>query len=197
MKLRLLVATLLTLIGSSLAENTNFQLETTGGKQLVQFISDAPLEKIVGRTSAASGSLSLDLSSLTTGAGGTIRVDLRELDTGLSLRNQHMRENHLHTNEYPHAVFTVTSVVSAEPSNISGGGTAHTLLRGELELHGVKKQYEMLGTISYDSATGKLTGRYKWNVLLQDHQIPRPEFLFMKLSETQQITVELEFSKSK
>ncbi len=195
MRLTLLVASLFALIGTSLAENTNFLVKTTGAKQTVQFVSDAPLEKIVGKASDVSGKISVDLANLASGASGSIRVNLKSLDTGLSLRNQHMRENHLHTNEFPDAVFTITSIISAEPANISAGGTANTLVRGQLELHGVKKQYEMLGQIAYDPAAGSLKVSYKWNILLKDHDIPRPEFLFMKLSDTQQITVELEFGR--
>jgi len=195
MKLSLFLATLFVLFSSSLAENTNFLLKTTGAKQLVQFVSDAPLEKIVGRAEEISGGVALDLSNLASRASGSIHVNLKELDTGLSLRNQHMRENHLHTNEFPEATFTITSIVTAEPANISGGGTATTLLRGKLDLHGVTKDYEIMGTLGFDPASGTLHARYKWSILLKDHAIPRPEFLFMKLSDTQQITVDLEFGK--
>ena len=195
MKLSLLVATLFVLYGSSYAENTNFLLKTTGAKQLVQFVSDAPLEKIVGRAEEVSGGVALDLTNLASNASGSIHVNLKELDTGLSLRNQHMRENHLHTNEFPEAIFTITSIVTAEPANISGGGTATTLLRGQLDLHGVKKDYEIMGKIGFDPASGTLVANFRWNLLLKDHAIPRPEFLFMKLSDTQQISVELEFGK--
>lgn len=195
MRLCALVATLFLLLGSCLAENTNFSLQTTGAKQLVQFVSDAPLERIVGRADESRGSVSLDLADLTSGASGSVTVNLKTFDTGLSLRNQHMRENHLHTGEYPEAVFTINSIASADPRNIAGGGTAITLLRGQLDLHGVKKEYEILGSLSYDPATGVLKAKYAWPVLLQDHEIPRPAFLFMKLSETQEITVDLEFRK--
>ncbi len=195
MKHLLMLACLLAQITTSQAENTNFSLQTTGVKQLVQFISDAPLEKIVGKASEMSGDLSLNLQNLSSGSSGSVTVKMASFDTGLSLRNQHMRENHLHTNEFPDAIFTIKSIVSAEPADISAGGAAHTLLRGELDLHGVKKQYEMLGQIAYDPATGRVTARYNWNILLQDHQIPRPAFLFMKLSETQEVTVELVFGK--
>lgn len=195
MKQLFVTVALLALFTAGQAENTNFSLQTTGAKQLVQFVSDAPLEKIVGKASLLNGELSLDLKNLSKGAGGSVTVDLRSLDTGLSLRNQHMRENHLHTNEFPNAVFTMKSIVSAEPADISGGGVANTLLRGELELHGVKKQYEMLGQIAYDPVANTVTASYRWNIQLQDHQIPRPAFLFMKLSETQKITVDLTFGK--
>lgn len=194
-QLYLLIATQFVLIGSCYAEHTDFSVKTTGATQMVQFVSDAPLERIVGRTSDVTGNLSVDLTNLSTNASGSIRVNLQTLDTGLSVRNQHMRENHLHTSAYPEAVFTIRSIVSADPANISGGGTATTLLRGDLELHGVKKEYEMLGQINYDHVAGLLTARFHWDLQLADHLIPRPEFLFMKLSETQEITVELEFGK--
>ncbi|MCB1060466.1 MAG: YceI family protein [Calditrichaeota bacterium] len=195
MKTLVLIATLILLAGSSQAENTKFSLEATGGKQLVQFVSNAALEKIVGKASEMSGTLSVDLQKLTSNASGSVSVDMRSLDTGLSLRNQHMRVNHLNTDEYPYSTFTLKSIVTAEPPDISAGGTSNTLIRGTLELRGVKKDYEMLGTLSYDPALNVLTAYYKWNLFLMDHGMVRPDFLFMKLAEKQEITVELQFTK--
>lgn len=195
MKPIVLIATLFLLSSSSLAENTKFSLQATGGRQLVQFVSNAPLEKIVGKASEMNGTLSLDLRNLAASASGSVSVDMRSFDTGLSLRNQHMQVNHLNTAEYPFSVFTIKSIVSAEPADISAGGTANTLLRGTLELRGVKKDYEMLGTLSYDPAHQVVIARYKWNIFLKDHGMIRPDFLFMKLAEKQEITVELQFTQ--
>jgi polyisoprenoid-binding protein YceI len=195
MKPLILIATLILLTGSGLAENTKFSLQATGGKQLVQFVSNAALEKIVGRASEMNGTISLDLRNLTSGATGSVAVDMRTLDTGLSLRNQHMRTNHLNTEEYPFSTFTIKSIVSAEPADIFAGGTANTLLRGTLELRGVAKDYEMLGTMTFDPASSVLTVKHKFSLFLKDHGMIRPDFLFMKLAEKQEITVELQFTK--
>lgn len=195
MKLAQLLVPLLLYSGAVRAEGTEFSVKTTNPKNLVQFVSNAPLEKIVGRTRDVSGKVTLDLSNLKSGAKGTIRVSLKELDTGLSLRNEHMRVNHLDTKSYPDAVFTVKDIFSADPTNISGGGTAAILVQGDLDLHGVRREYEILGSLTYAPATSTLNVRCQWPISLLDHQIPRPEFLFMRLSDTQEVTVELELSK--
>jgi polyisoprenoid-binding protein YceI len=90
----LAVATLFALSSSAWAEGTKFSVKTTDAKNTIQFISDAPLEKIVGKTPEVLGDVTLDLTNLKAAASGTIRVPLGKLDTGLSLRNEHMRTNH-------------------------------------------------------------------------------------------------------
>jgi polyisoprenoid-binding protein YceI len=101
----------------------------------------------------------------------------------------------LETKKFPEVIFTIEAITSADPVSIAAGGTASTLVRGELELHGVKKEYEILGRLSYDPLTGTLNASYHWPISLTDHQIARPDFLFMKLSDTQEITVDIDFSK--
>jgi len=190
-----LFATLFCLSGSVLAENTNFSLDARAARRIVQFVSDAPLERIVGRADGITASFSVDLTNLTAGASGKVVIDMNSFDTGLSVRNQHMQVNHLQTERFPTAVFTLKSIASAEPRNISSGGTAALLMRGELDLHGVKKEYEILGTLTYNPADGSLRVQCVWPLSLHDHDIPRPAFLFMKLAETQEITIDLQFQK--
>ncbi|MCB9357653.1 MAG: YceI family protein [Calditrichaeota bacterium] len=177
------------------AEVTEFLVKTTDARQLIQFVSEAPLEKIVGRTREVRGKVTLDLSNLRNAAKGTITVPLEGLDTGLSLRNQHMRTNHLHTETYPEVQFALKRIVSADPADISRGGTASVLLEGELTLHGVARVYEILGTLSYDQPSGKLRVLCEWPISLAEHEIPRPAFLFMRLSDTQEITVDIELTQ--
>ncbi|MBK6765465.1 MAG: YceI family protein [bacterium] len=144
----LALATLILLVGSSWAEGTKFSVKTTAARNLIQFVSEAPLERIVGRTDEVTGDVTVDLSDLAGPGSGTIRVPLGNLDTGLSLRNEHMRQNHLETSKYPEVVWRITEFVSADPPGILSGGTSSTLIRGELELHGVTKEYEILGQLS-------------------------------------------------
>jgi len=195
MKALLALATLILISGSCWAEGTKFSVKTTEARNTIQFVSDAPLERIVGRTDEGSGEITLDLSDIAGSASGTIRVPLGKLDTGLSLRNEHMRQNHLETGKYPEVVFRIREFISADPPAIIGGGSASTLIKGELELHGVKKDYEILGQLNYDPLTGILNARYHWPISLKEHQIARPDFLFMKLSDTQEISVDIDFSR--
>lgn len=152
----------------------------------VVFESDAPLEKVVGRTSVATGTIELPQSGQQGRA--EVHVDLVSMTTGLSLRDKHMRENHLHTEKFPEAVFTSTDfTLTATPSK---GSKVLATVKGTLLLHGVTRDVspEVYVTLSDDNS---LSVEARFTIALADYEIPRPEFLVMKLSEEQQIIVKL------
>jgi polyisoprenoid-binding protein YceI len=146
----------------------------------VVFKSKATLESFEGRTRAVTGWINLELPGT---ISWHIEVDLADLDTGIGLRNRHMRENHLHTDEYPTAVFegeqNADSIVGSEMA-----------LFGSLTLHGVtvERTIEVHLTQLTD---GDLTASAEFGISLADHEIARPGFLMMKLADVQQLRVRL------
>jgi polyisoprenoid-binding protein YceI len=170
-----------------LAAAKTFHTLASDGHNLVEFVSDATLEKVVGRTSDIHGSVNLHLDSLLGTTKADFRVDLRTIDTGIALRNQHMRENHLETAKYPEAVFTLTRFISADQDSLTPGQTAHVLAEGDLALHGVTRSYQIPLTLTYDHSNVTVAG--EWTVKLADHEINRPAFLFLRLAEEIKITV--------
>ena len=94
------------------AEPLIFSADDDDSRNLAMFESNAPLEKVVGRTHDLHATLTVDPADLSKGIEGSFTVNLHSLDTGLQLRNQHMRENHLETDKYPDAVFNITEVTS-------------------------------------------------------------------------------------
>ena len=66
----------------------------------VIFISKAPLSEFEGESSNLNGLVDLDKNLL------DFYLDLNTLDTGIGLRDRHMRENYLETEEFPFAEFT-------------------------------------------------------------------------------------------
>ena len=116
----LLLAFLLTLTSPVWAEGTKFLAHRTDPGNTIEFVSNAPLEKIVGRVHSVSAEVTVDLSNLKSGAKGKVTVPLDEFDTGLSRRNDHLRVNHLETDKFPEAVFLLDGISSADPVNISG-----------------------------------------------------------------------------
>ena len=168
-------------------------------KNVVQFTSEATMEKIIGRTSAVSGSVELNLENLAATTTGSFAVELETLDTGLALRNQHMRENHLETKRHPQAVFTLKRLENPSKANRSTGDEVTATAVGDLSLHGITKEYAVPLTLRYLAAGGEAEKRLSggkgnllyvtanWSIKLDDHQIKRPEFLFLRLSPEQKI----------
>jgi polyisoprenoid-binding protein YceI len=113
-------------------------------------------------------------------------LDLNTLDTGIRLRNRHMRDSYLETRRFPFAEFTGTLQPGfqpglSEPQSVSVSGT--------FTIRGVSRQREIQGTLrpSPDGSTLELEAQF--DVMLEDHDIPRPRVVFYELSDRQIVTI--------
>lgn len=138
----------------------------------------------------ASGNIVLDTNDLTAPIDVRVVVDLASLDTGIALRNRHMRENHLHTDRFPEAVFTATRVDNAPPGGLARGSRTECVVAGDFALHGVTKPLAVSVSI-VRRPDGALEVDARFEVDLSDFEIPRPKFLLLKLDEVQHVTIHL------
>ncbi|MCL4306244.1 YceI family protein [bacterium] len=163
-------------------------------ENLVTFTSDAPLEQVVGKTHMVTGYVSLPDG--TSSGQAEIHLDLASLDTGLSLRNKHMRENHLETQIFPEAVFTLNTLFIPTGSLQPGERTA-VKVSGALALHGVTREIAPETHLTLSNGGDELRIESSFSISLKDHQIKRPEFLVMKLADEQKIEVKLVARRSR
>jgi polyisoprenoid-binding protein YceI len=181
------LALLLLAVGLACGEPLTFTTDEADNRNTAMFESDAPLEKVVGRTHELTATLTFDPEDLSQTITGRFEVNLNSLDTGLQLRNQHMRENHLETDRFPMAIFTISSLEPGKIASLAPGQTVSLIIEGDLKLHGVTKSYRIPGELTYSREGNRhhLTGQAQWGINLQDHDIHRPRYLFMKLAEEQ------------
>ena len=180
----------LALCGAAAAQATSFVVEP-GGKNVVQFESKAPMETVTGKTQQVHGRVDLDPANLGDSIQVRVEVDLASLDTGNDMRNKHMRENHLHTAEYPQAVFRGGKVLKPSQSALAGGEKVTGTIAGLLSLHGVERPIEASMELVYSPQTGELHVTSRFQVKLSDYRIRRPKFLVMRLDEVQRIQIDL------
>jgi polyisoprenoid-binding protein YceI len=161
-----------------------------GGKNEVVFVSKALMETFEGKTRKMSGRLKLDPDSLGDSVAIRVEVDLASLDTGIAMRNQHMRENHLETDRYPLAVFEGAAVLTPAAALDTGRETP-VEIEGTFTLHGVARRLKTDAFVRLERVDGRrsIAFRTSFPVTLSDFGISRPEFLFLKLGETQQVKV--------
>lgn len=188
--MRLLLLTLLTACATAFAGDM-YSITKGSSSNQITFTSDAPLEEVVGRTSDAAGYITLPDGA--TPGSGEIHVELATLTTGLSLRDKHMRENHLETEKYPQAVFKLSSLEIPGGTLTEGKKTAVTV-QGTMLLHGVEREITPIAWLTLSGE--QLTIESKFSVGLQDFSIERPEFLVMKLADEQRIDVKLVAERS-
>ena len=157
----------------------------------VVFTSNAMVETFDGKTHSMTGTLALEPGTVGDSITVHLEVDLASLDTGKALRNKHMREEHLETAKFPKAVFDGATVLSPAGAKLEAGKAVAFQIEGTFALHGVSRRLRCDATATYtpQGKGGAIAFNATFPVTLQDYAIKRPEFLFLKLAETQQVRV--------
>jgi len=164
----------------------------------VKFISDAPIEDFEGVTEAIDGYVLWEANSLKVDADYStsefyFEVDLESLDTGIGLRNRHMRENYLETDEYRYASYKgkLTNVAMNPDSSY-----AYSILsEGTFSVHGVDKNIKVLSKVYAADGGYKVSSEFE--IKLSDYDIEIPSLMFMKIDETIQIFLDFHLKKIK
>lgn len=170
------------------AEAREFTI-TPGEPNEVVFTSHAPGETFDGRTDQISGMITFNPENLNEPVRGRLVVDVQSLDTGISLRNNHMFDNHLHPEQYPTIEFELHELLNAPSAGLTSGQEYRFKAKGNFSLHGVTRTIETDLKVEYSEQAGTLEVTASFPVVLNDYDIPRPQFLFLRLAEEQDVEV--------
>ncbi len=158
-----------------------FHVDTDAPRKVV-FVSEATIESFDGVTEKIDGYAVIPADRLGDVSDFSktkfyIEVDLASLDTGIGLRNRDMREDYLHTDDFPYAMYsgTIDSVTSLNDS------TFLTYTSGDLTIHGVTKSYTTTDTVTARSGSYRVASHF--SIALPDHHIEIPQLMFLKISE--------------
>jgi polyisoprenoid-binding protein YceI len=151
---------------------------------LVKFISDAPIEDFEGVTDQIDGYVYWENSDYTKNSEIYVEVDLNTLDTGIGLRNRHMRENYLETDQYPVTYFR-GKIVSNRVVNDS---TVSIDAQGEIFIHGITQPLTVKADLI--EKTGGYRIRTNFIVKLSDFQIEIPSIMFYKIDENMDLQLD-------
>jgi polyisoprenoid-binding protein YceI len=119
----------------------------------LKFPSDA-----VGTTNSITGSIILHPDGTIDSSNSKFTVDLSTLQTDQPMRDNFVRRNVLHTDQFPTAVFVPTQVTGL-PATLPQTGDLTFKVTGDMTLLGVTKPitWDVTGTINNGEATGKAT----------------------------------------
>lgn len=146
----------------------------------VEFVSSAPLLEFTGKSDHLTGMIDLEENLV------DFYVDLNTIDTGINLRNNHMRDSYLETDDYPFAEFTGSLVT---PYDLQKGGKQEVVAAGKFKIHGVEREIEIPGMLE-KTAEG-LHLRASWILLLEDYNIRRPQLVFYELAQEQEVSISI------
>lgn len=182
------------------ATTKTFYVNDPKKRDVVTFTSKAPIETIVGKTADVAGFVTVNLDDIKSAPKARFEVDLTTLKTGIDMRDEHMRNNFLETAKYPKAVFELTKIDSASSNKLENQKEVSLVLEGNFSVHGITKSITIPATVTYFTETDETKARVEgdlvhiaanFNLLLGDYGIKRPQMLFMKLDETQNINIDM------
>lgn len=151
-----------------------------GKEGQAEFISNAPLLEFKGVSEHLTGLIDLEKNLV------DFYLDLNTLDTGIKLRNSHMRESYLETEECPFAEFTGQLDSAFDPDLNEEQDIS---VSGEFTVHCVTKELAATGTIK--PTPDGLMVKAEWEILLKDFDIDRPGVAFYELAEEQRINISI------
>ena len=172
----------------------NFSFLDKASRNQAMFFSSTPLEDVTGLSNNVKGSVTFDVSDVST-LSGSISIETASLRTGIELRDTHLQsENWLDAKTYPEITFViknVSNVKSVEDNKLEAK------VIGDFTSHGVTKEVIAEVTMTYldeseqtkKRAPGDLLGvEAKFSIVLSDYEVENM-VLGQKVSDSIDITV--------
>lgn len=144
-------------------------------------IGNPSLLKIRGEGAKASGKLKMSPDEVS----GEIVVQLKPLDTGMSLRNRHMHQKYLKTEEFPEAKL-VLDAIKVPAGDFSEQKIAFT---GKLQIQKETKPISGEATLSRNA--DKISGVAQFSIKLDQFSIDIPSFAGITVANEVKITSEI------
>lgn len=155
----------------------------------IQFVSDAPLERMTGRSSSLTGDFTFDPNNLSN-VSGTLRVPVRSLRTGIDLRDEHLRgDTWLDAQRCPDISLEVTGIEGA--SSLQPNTATRVRLRGNFTVHCVSRPVTINATLRWIPDSNELRAQARFEVTLTEHNISVPAPVRLKVANTLQVNARL------
>lgn len=144
----------------------------------VSLYSSAPIEDIAATSTTA--------TSVYNAATGDLlfSVNIPSFKFRKSLMEEHFNSDYLESDKYPRAIFKGKI---QEHIDVNTNGTYPVTVLGELDVHGVKQNRTIPGTLTINN--GVVSIKSEFMVKCVDHHIEIPKIVFHNIAESIQIKV--------
>lgn len=149
----------------------------------VSFKSDAPLEIIQAESKALRGVINPETKSF----AFTININSFQ-GFNSDIQRTHFLENYMEQKRFPQATFTGKII---ENVSFMVPGTYSVRAKGELNIHGIKKERIIRGTLVVKDGSAQLTTNF--TVPVADHGIAIPKIVKQKIAEQIAINLDIDF----
>lgn len=186
-KLSLVVGMCMMLPALAQAEAKTFAVKGSNAK----FVSDAPLETMVGTTDKVNGMLTVDPADISK-TTGKFKVPVKSLDTDNDLRDEHLQgDGWLDAKNSPYLHFEITEVLLGKKSAsaLKEGKDTKVQVKGNFTAHGITKPVTANGKVKWSG--NEIQIKADFPVLLTDHNISVPSIVRLKVANEIQVSVDL------
>lgn len=180
----------------SVAGTWTVAADSVAGYRVREQLASLPAESdAVGRTSAVTGSITIETSgSTTTLMAGQITVDTTSIASDKPQRDNRLRNQGLQTDTYPTATFKLTKAVVVPAAALAGTASDITLT-GDLTLHGVTKSVDFPAKAQLVNGTIQVAGSISFP--LSDYSIVAPNLggIIVSIADNGTLEFLVNFSK--
>jgi hypothetical protein len=138
----------------------------------VKFLSEEVLENIEAKSNKLIGALDTNSQKV------AFLVRIKSFEFKLDKMKEHFNEDYMESSDFPKATF---SGKINEDIDYSIDSTYEVSVTGGLNIHGVKKERTIKGTLQVKG--GVLILSSSFNIKLADHDIKVPKLMFQKIAE--------------
>ncbi|MGE5302751.1 MAG: YceI family protein [Alphaproteobacteria bacterium] len=152
--------------------------------QISATIDDPFGDRVTGALRLTRGEARGDPNRLAETAAVSLVIEASSYDSNLGLRDEHVRSDYLEVTQHRFIRFDSNSVAKSQRPRSSTEPWLITL-KGQLELHGVKK--EILVPLQLFYQTNKILAQGQFLLLLEEFNIAVPRLLFLKTGDKVQV----------
>ena len=165
------------------ASATQFDFKPEMGKVVFKTKGWPNLVVIKGEGQGVTGALTETAGKVS----GELTFDLTTLKTGITLRDDHMKDNYLEVKKHPTAKLSLKEV--SLPEKLDGS----MKFKGMMTLHGVEKEVSGEAKLANDS--GALTMSAELPIKLSDFKIAIPNYKGITVAEKVKVSFETKVKK--
>ncbi|KQR69803.1 YceI family protein [Pedobacter sp. Leaf176] len=137
------------------------------------FYSSTPVEDIDAQSKSGASAIDTKTNNM------IFKISNTSFQFKKKLMQEHFNENYMESDRYPTSDFKGKII---EQIDFSKSGSYPITVKGNLQIHGVSKEYTTKGLLTI--ANGEAKASSTFNVKLADHNIKIPTIVFKQIAET-------------
>lgn len=147
----------------------------------IQFNSDAPMEKIEAVNKSGTAVVDVQTGKM------EWKVLIKNFIFEKALMQEHFNENYMESSKFPSATFK-GAITDLSSVNFGKDGSYNVKAKGTMEIHGVKKEVEVPGTITVKGSAVSVKSNFIASVA--DYNIDIPGVVRDKIAKEINVTVD-------